>query len=41
MYDAGENKKNYKKEQIHPKKHFIGPSMGISMPLKRKFWSLC
>jgi hypothetical protein len=29
------------KEQIQPDKHFMGPSMGISMPLMRKFWSLC
>jgi hypothetical protein len=29
------------KEQIQPEKHFMGPSMGISMPLTRKFWSLC
>jgi hypothetical protein len=41
MYDTGENKKDYSKEKIQPKKQFMGPSMGISMPLMRKFWSLC
>jgi hypothetical protein len=29
------------KEQIQPEKNFMGPSMGISMLLTRKFWSLC
>jgi hypothetical protein len=33
MYSAGKNKNKYLKEQIPPKKHFVGPSRGISIPL--------
>jgi hypothetical protein len=40
MYDTGENKKNYQ-EQIQREKHFMGPGIGISMPLRRKFWIFC
>jgi hypothetical protein len=31
----------FTRKQIQPEKRVTNPSMGISVPLTKKFWSLC
>jgi len=41
LYSAGQSKRTLNlREQIQTRKHFLGSSRGVSVPLK-KFWFLC
>jgi hypothetical protein len=41
LYSAGQSKRTLNlREQIQTRKHFMGSSRGVSVPLK-KFWFLC